>query len=113
MNKRQEREYPRNNDRKPSCHEDIDHDITHGLTAHDAVDSPITLMDRHQILEAITLAGRTCCQSDAQHECLLENQHEHARDDEVTITSCRIEDWHIGKVERTRGNEILTVGIVA
>ena len=113
MDQRQEGEYSRDDDGKPCSHEDIDHQVAHGLAAHDAVDTPITLMDRHQILEAVALTSRSCSQTDTQDQRLLENQHEYGGDDEVAIAPGRIEDGHIFEVKRPRRDHILTVGIVA
>ena len=113
MDKCQEREDARHDDGEIGCHHGIDHQIAKCLTPDDTIDTAIAGVDRHKVAVAIALTGSTCCQSDAEDERLLQDEHQNGWDDEVAVAAGRVENRHVLEIERTRGNQILTHSIVA
>ena len=64
----------------------------------------------NEVAIGILIAGSTGREADAQHEGLLENQHQHSRKHRRAIAALRIEDGHIVVVERTGGNGFFAGG---
>ena len=70
-------------------------------------------MHRHQIAIRIGFASCTCSQTDTKCQRLLDNQHQHGRQNRGTITTLRVKHRHLLYFERTRGYHILASCIVA
>ena len=106
-------ENARHDHREEGAHDGIDHQVAERLTQNDAPHPTVTLVDRHEVTVAVALTGRACCQSNAQHQRLLQDKHQHGREDGRAVAALRIEDRHILEVEGTGGDLVLACSIVA
>ena len=57
----------------------VDHEVAHRLATDDTEDAVVVAADGHEVAVAVVLSCRTGREPDAQQECLLEDQNEHAR----------------------------------
>ena len=48
--------------------------------------------DRTEVLETVVLSRCSCRETDAEKQCLLQDEDQHARQDSISIASCRVED---------------------
>ena len=82
-----EREKPWHDECEVGCHDGIDHEVAHGLAANDAEHALIVAVDGNEFVVSVFLAGGACRESDAQHECLLQDEHEHAGQHRAAVAS--------------------------
>ena len=98
-------EQARNHNGQPRAHDAIDHEIAQGLAQDNDKGIVVTdIANGNEVAIGILVAGSTGREADAEHEGLLENQHQHGRKHRRAIAALRIEDGHIVVVERTGGN---------
>ena len=113
MGQTREVEQARHDDGEPGSHQDINHQIAQRLAQHDAERAVVMALDGHQVLEAVRLTGGTCRQANAKHQRLLDNKHQHGRQDKRPIASRRTEDGSTTHIERFGLYLFLALGILA
>ena len=82
-----------------SAHHHVNHEVTQRLAQHNAEYSVVMLGDRHQVFEAVVLASGARCQSYAEQQGLLDDKHQHAREDGVAVAACGVEDRNLVEIK--------------
>ena len=108
-----EMEQARHDDGEPRGHEDIDHQIAHGLAHYDAEGTMIVALGGYQVVEAVALTRRSCRQTNAEHQRLLDNEDEHGGQHKGAVAACGTEDGLSVDSQRLGLYLLLALGIMA
>ena len=89
------------------------HEVTQGLAADDAVGTVVMrVIIRDEMTVAVALPGGTGRHADAKGKCLLQDEHQHGRQDTGTIASGRVEYRHFLHGQGLCRDGILMLGVL-